>query len=290
MAISAQPETSNIEVVASAGTFRAVTMTIHDFSGNAVTGWDDETDTLSVEVWPGDDREALTDTGASAEWVNAANGQFRIIADGTHALPSKRYQIRVLATVGEFTYEISRGVYTVKSAPGTGDNEPDPATAPYTTIDDLRTVAPWIDQLQSEHDRAGLMEHQEAARQWFDRIVLAAWKSNAFRVVEYIGSTPYMGWGIGFDEPPKWLVDVLATGEGIRIDPSVKRACALYACYSACMAQVTVSQESSQYRTKAIEFCKMANNEAACLTAYVKSSTTATTYDIPFRLSVIARN
>jgi hypothetical protein len=290
MPISAQPETANIEIVASAGTYRAVTMTIRDYAGSAVTGWNSGTDTLAVEVWPGDDREALTGTGASAAWLDAPGGIYRIVSAGTHTLTPRKYQIRVKATSGGVTYEIARGVYEVKSAPGTGSNATDPATAPYTTIDDLRTVAPWIDQLQSEHDRAGLAEHQEAARQWFDRIILAAHKWNASRVYEFETSGPYRGWGIGLEEPPKWLTDVLATGTGIQLDPPIKRACALYACYSACMAQVTISEEASQYRIKATEFRKMAGNEAACLTVWVKASTTASTYSIPFRLSSIVRN
>ncbi len=288
MPISAQPETANIEIVASAGTYRAATMTITDYAGSAVTGWSSESDTLAVEVWPGDDREELADTGLSAAWVSASTGQYKIIADGTHELPAKRYQVRVLATSGGLTYEIARGTYNVKSAPGTADNTADPATAPYTTIDDLRTVADWIDQLQSEHDRAGLAEHQEAARQWFDRIILAAWKSNVGRVHEY--PFPYRGWEIGLDEPPKWLADVLATGEGVRIDPPVKRACALYACYSACMAKAAMDEKESLYNQKAALFRKAAGNEAACLTVWVKASTTATEYTIPFRLSYIARN
>ena len=290
MAISAQPETANIEVVASAGTYRAVTMTIHDYAGSAVTGWTSESDTLTVEVWPGDDREALTDTGLSAAWVNAPGGQYKIVSAGTHTLAAKRYQIRVLATSGGLTYEIARGTYNVKPAPGDGSNTADPATAPYTTIDDLRTVADWIDQLQSEHDRAGLAEHQESARQWFDRIILAAWKTNATRIVTHPSPSPYRGWGIGLDEPPKWLADVLATGEGVRLDPGVKRACALFACYSACMAKAAIDDKASLYQTKATEFRRMAGNEAACLTVWVKASTTATDYDVPFRLSYIARN
>lgn len=290
MAISAQPESLNIEVVASAGTYRAATMTIRGYAGAAVTGWNAGTDTLAVEVWPGDDRAALTGTGVSAAWVDAPGGQFKIVADGTHTLAPKRYQIRVKATAGGVTYEIARGVYIVKAAPGTGSNATDPATAPYTTIDDLRTVADWIDQLQGEHDRAGLAEHQEAARQWLDKIILAAWRSNVGRVFELPSTAPYRGWGISLDEPPKWLADVLATGEGVRLDPSLRRACALYACYSACMSKASFEEKDSIYRIKATELRKMASNEAACLTVWVKASTTATDYTIPFRLSYIARN
>lgn len=288
MAISAPPETANIDIVASAGAYRAVTMTIRDYAGLAVTGWDDETDTLAVEVWPGDDREALDDTGVSAEWVNADSGVVRIVTDGTHAIPAKKYLWRVLATSGEISYELARGAYTIKPAPGTASNEADPETAPYTTFDDLLSVAPWIGQLQGEHDRAGLMEHQETARQWFDQIILDSWISANTRTSYYPMSSA--SWDRAIPGPAKWLEDVLATGEGVEVSPRVKRACALFACYSACMAQVAMNQETSQYRAKAAEFRRMAANQAIMMTVNVKATPEATDYAVPIKLGVGARN
>lgn len=288
MAISAQPETLAFDIVASAGAFRAVTMTIRDYAGNAVTGWDDTEDTLAVQVWPGDDRETLDDAGVSAEWADDAAGIVRIVTDGTHTLPAKRFQWRLMATTNEVAYEVARGTLTVKAAPGTGSNDADPATAPYTTFDDLLSVAPWIGQLQGEHDRAGLMEHQEAARQWFDQLVLNSWISA--NLIQTYQAGYGRGWDLVVPGPAKWLEDVLATGEGVEITPRVKRACALYACYAACMAQVTVDEQASAYRMKAAEFRRMAGNQAITMGVKVKANTAAETYTISIKLGVGARN
>lgn len=288
MPISAQPETANIDIVASMGAYRAVTVSIRDYAGIPVTGWNDATDTLAVEVWPGDDRDNLSGSGVSAVWLDDANGVIQVVTDGTHTLEAKKYLFRVLATSGGRTYEVARGAYTIKPAPGAGSNELNGATRPYTTFEDLQAMAPWIGQLQGETDRAGLMEHQEAARQWFDQLILDSWIAANSRISYYPAN--YTHWEIATPGPAKWLEDVLATGTGVELSPRVKRACALYACYSACMAQVTTNQETSQYRLKAVEFRRMAGNQVITMYVKVKATTTATTYTIPIKLGVGARN
>lgn len=288
MPLSAQPETRNVHIVASTGATRSVTISIRDYDGRPVTGWDDETDTLSVQVWPGDDREPLDDTGVSASWLSDTSGTVSVVTDGTHVLPPKKYHWRLLVTLAsETTYELARGAYTVLPAPGSASNEPDGSTTPYTTFDDLQTVAPWIGQLLSATDRAGLMEHQEAARQWLDQLILDAWVGANTYATHY---PAYYGWGGDIPGPAKWLQDVLATGTGVEVTPKVKRACALFACYSVCMAQVTADDKGSAYRTKAAEFRKMAAGEVIGLTVRVKANTTATTYTVPIRLGIGARN
>lgn len=288
MAISAQPETANVDIVASAGATRAVTVTIHDYAGLAVTGWNSGTDTLTVEVWPGDDRAPLTGAGVTASWLDAPNGIVQVKTTGAHTIAARKYLWRLLAVSGGNTYEIARGAYQIKPAPGSTSNDADPATAPYTTIDDLLAVGPWIDDLQSETDRAGMAEHQEAARQWFDQIVLDSWVAANCRITRIPGGyDPFEGTVPG---PAKWLEDVLATGTGVELTPRVKRACALYACFCACQAQMAKDPESSQYRTKAIEYRRMAGNQAITMTVKVKPTATATDYTISIKLGIGVRN
>lgn len=289
MPLSSQPEAGRLDIEASAESFRAVLWSIVDDDRDAVTGWSGS-DTLSVQVWPGDDRLPLTGTGVTATWSDAPNGIVKITCDGTHTLAPNEYQWRLMATNGGVTYEVVRGVLKVLIAPGSTSNTPDPATAPYTTFDDLLTVASWIGQLRSEHDRSGLMEHQEAARIWLDGIVKRSYRSAGYGQIWSSGLYP-VGWGDWpCDGPPKWLMDVLATGTGVKLTPEVKRACALYACYSACAAQVTVKQEMSQYELKASRFRQMAADEIQSTVIYIKSSTTATDWTIPVRAGVATRN
>lgn len=286
MAISGQPETGRLDVSASAGAYRAAEFKIRDGAGSAITGWTGAA-APAVEVWAGDDREALGGAGLSASWTDAAAGVVSVESAGTHTLAPGIYQWRMRATSGGKTYEICRGNFTILPAPGAVTNTPDPATAPYTTIDDLRTLAPWLEQVQGKFDRTGFAEHQEAARAWFDAIVLAAWRNAPGRIKEYPYASPLNRF---VDVPPQWLIDVLATGTGVKITPRVKRACAAYAVYSVCQSQAGIDESASQYRAHAVKFRMMANSEVVSQTVFVKAVSSASTYDVAINLGVAARN
>ena len=289
MPLSAQPDTGRLDISASAGAYRAAEFQIADASGSAVTGWTGA-DAPDIEVWSGDDREALTGTGLSASWASDTDGTVTIEADGTHTLSPATYLWRMLATFGGNTYEVCRGNYVVNAAPGTTDETPDEAVSPYTTIDDIRTLCAGIEQVQGKHDRTGFAEHQEAARAWFDDIILSAYRSS--NSLSSVRSTPY-GYAhvlSDVDYPPQWLRDVLATGTGVKITPRIKRACAAYACYSIMAAQMTLDETASVYRKKAVQFRSMAHNEVISMTVWIKSSTTATDWTIPINLGVATRN
>ena len=83
---------------------------------------------------------------------------------------------------------------------------------------------------------------------------------------------------------------MLATGEGRSARSELAAGlCPLRMLFGVHVKGV-IRGKDSIYQIKATELRKMASNEAACLTVWVKASTTATDYTIPFRLSHIARN
>lgn len=288
MALSAQPESGWLDLTASAGASRAATYSITSASGLPVTGWSGG-DVLTVEVWPGDDRAALTGSGLTVAWSDAPNGVVRITSTGAHTLTPASYHWRAMATSGGSTYEIVRGKYEIYPSPGTVPNTVDPATKPYTTLDDLRTLMPNVEELLTKFDRSGFAEHQEAARQWLDDIVLASWKSNrGQRLTPSWSRYPY--WTTAVDEPPQWLVEVLETGEGIKITPRIKRALAAYACYSICNAQMVIDEKASSYAVKAVRFRKMASAEITSQVIWVKEYVNATDYTWPINLASIGAN
>ena len=288
MALSSTPITGQLEIEASAGAYRAWPFTITNVNGQPVTGWTSN-DAITVQVWQGDNLEELDNAGVSATWVDAPNGLLRIVTDGTHELVSSTYKFRLLAVNVGLSYELIRGGYKVLQAPGEARSRLSAKERPYTTIDDLRTIAPWIEQLQSQFDQSGLMEHQIAARQWFDNCVKRAWNSSrGYSFRNY--SQPDMLFEYELNQVPTWLETVVNSGTGILISPAIRRACALYACYSACMAQVSVKDDASHYRKKAAEFRAMAANELAVMQVRVKSSLTSLAYDVIINLNISTRN
>ena len=289
MPISGIPTTTNFDIVASAGASRTVTRTISDAEGLPVTGWSG-TDPLAVEVWQGDGRESLYDTGLSASWDSATDGRFAVTSDGTHDLEPKRYKWRLLATSSGVTYEVARGIYDIMDAPGDMATCTPGSVKPYTTIDDLRTVCAGIERIQSETDMAGLAEYQQAARQWFDDCVRAAYRNRSFHFLMN-PPTPFGGRQYGpTEEMPTWLEDVLASGRGVKLTPQVRRVCALYACYLAFSAQMTSEDDKSTYRRKGAEFRMMAATDLAGLRCYVKSNANSATYDVLVTMNRTGRN
>ena len=286
MAITLTPATGRQDLEASTDAFRSIPFSICTSSGLPVTGWSSG-DALTVQVWRGDDQSELDDTGLSATWSDYANGIVKLISDGTHSLSSTSYQWRCLATTGGITYEIVRGNYVVLHAPGSISNTIPASQRPYTTIDDLRTIAPWIEQARSEFDQAGFLEQQIAARQWFDHIVISCWSNRNGTVM---GSYNTQFWGTPYELAPQWLVDTIATGKGIQITPAIKRACAAYACSLICASQLSVKDDSSGYRRKSAEFRQAAASLVASMTVKIKSSPSATTYDSYINTNVSPRN
>lgn len=286
MALSDSPITGRIDLEASTDAYRSFPFTICNLAGQPITGWSSG-DVLAVQVWRGDDLAELDDTGVLITWLDAPTGVIRLVTDGTHALTTSTYQWRALATNGGRNYEIVRGNYSVLHAPGSGSNSIPASQKPYTTIDDLRSIAPWIEQAKSEFDQAGFVEQQIAARQWMDNVVARSW-SNRSSVL--YGS--YYGSNIGnqFEAVPEWLTDVLASGKGIQITPAIKRACAAYACSQICLAQVSVKDDASTYRKKSAEFRNMAASLVATMTVRVRASVSSATFDVLINTNVSTRN
>lgn len=286
MALTENPVTGRLDIETSQGAYRAFPFTICNASGLAVTGWSGN-DTLSVQAWRGDSLSELDGTGVTANWTDAANGVITVKTDGTHELLPASYNWRLLATNANLTYEVVRGSYTVKAAPGDTSNSFSAKDRPYTTIEDLRTVAPWIEQLKSEFDQAGFAEHQVSARHWFDNIVMRSY-SNRYNFTRY--TTVYGSyWNNAQDEPPQWLRTVVESGRGVQITPAIVRACALYTCHLVCQAQVSFKDDSSAYRKKSAEFRSMAANAIASMTIRVKSSLSASAYDTTINTNISVR-
>jgi hypothetical protein len=287
MPLSDTPVTSRLDLEGSARAYRAFSLQIVNLAGSALTGWS-AGDVLAVEVWRGDETEALDDAGITAAWSNANNGLITIATTGAHEIPASSYQWRLLATSGGLTYEVCRGSYTLKPAPGDSASCLPVSQRPYTTIEDLRTVAPWIDQCKSEYDRTGFEEHQITARLWLDNVVMRS-HNDRYTFSRYTSAYGQY-WGTRHDEPPDWLKTSIESGKGIELTPALRRACALYACHLICMAQVSMKEDSSAYRRKAAEFRAMANSALTAATVKVKSYATSQKYDVVINLNVCVRN
>lgn len=287
MALSDYPVTGRLDLEASSDAFRPYQFAITNLAGQPVTGWL-STDVITAQVWRGDSQPPLENTGVAVSWSNYATGTVRIVTDGTHDLTPSTYLWRLLVNHDSQNYEVCRGDFKVNFAPVDSTGTLPYSKRPYTTIEDLRTVAPWIDSLKTQYDQTDFMEQQLAARAWLDDLVGRGFANTTYYTTQY-AVTPYP-WQSHRDEVPPWLREVIATGNGIEITPRVRRAVACYAAHLVCAAQVVVKDDASAIRAKSLELRRQAMNIVTSTLIYVRSSLTATKFDIPIDLSISRRN
>jgi len=115
-------------------------------------------DTLAFVAWPGDD--VATVVSLTPTWDDADTGSYSIpfAAATTSSLSPGIYQWSTRLTRSGSTGEVDRGSFRLLPSPGTG-------TTPlaFTVQDDLRTLAPWLDEFLTSADQANFAEVQHRA-------------------------------------------------------------------------------------------------------------------------------
>ncbi len=149
-------------------------ITLRDSSSNAVTVYD-EADTLSAEVWSGDDQAILF--SPTVTWLTPTAGTLKLTigAAQTAAILPANYRIRVLIdTSDDRRLAAWEGWLEVQSSAGS-------ATTPsaYCTFNDLLILAPWLATEQTIQDQAGFAEQRHASREWIDGIIIRSWRGQA---------------------------------------------------------------------------------------------------------------
>lgn len=147
-----------------AGTDKTFRMTLYDTNGAVVTGYSGAS-TLTAKVWPGDD-QAATFTPTCA-WITPGSGLFSVtISAAQSAVTPAIYRLSVTVTSGGVISPAFDGRLKILDSVGSAS-----ALATYCTYEDMRRLAPWIGELQSEDDQAGFAEQRHLARKWLDSII-----------------------------------------------------------------------------------------------------------------------
>lgn len=129
------------------------------------------TEPLSVRVWAGGEQAALPLASTAASWADATDGTITLAigrAD-TAAIDPGLYWLLVRIADGADTVDAYEARLLVEPEPGTDGPLPS-----YCTMDDVRVLAPWIDQLVSDSPllHADLGAQRRQAREDIDDLVL----------------------------------------------------------------------------------------------------------------------
>lgn len=247
-----------------------IAVTLRDSTGSPVTSWSG-TESLSLQVWEGDDQAPVSLPNSNVTWTQASQGTLTITFDAADllALAAQPYRLVVWLTTTQ-RIPVYEALISIKAAPGT-------ATAPavYATYDDMKKVALFMDRLivNDPGQLANMAEYLGSARQWLDRQIL----SRAQRILESQYERHYPTVAIvtpaittGVDTGPDWgasiypqadvdtqLTQIKALLDANALDLTdgmARRLCARWAVAELCASQIGNANEQTSYQSLAAKY------------------------------------
>jgi hypothetical protein len=222
--------------------------------GNVSTGVFLSGDTLNSVVWAGKNETPLL--SPTTMWISATNGQFMVSLQNPDSLSLSigQYYLQAYATRAgtptRTTSLLPRGTsLEILAAPGTSFT----ARPTYISITDVRTIAPWIDDLQVPDSNSGFDDQLADARDWLDELILRNYRGGNVSLLGYHGfalDAWYTGGGRRTSLTNRWLYSALQSNQ-LLVRPRVKQICAYYALSRICESMIT---KSGQYVALASRF------------------------------------
>jgi hypothetical protein len=224
------------------GTARDFPFQVNNPDGTTPTGIFLSTDVLTASVWAGLNEESLLTPAAS--WISATNAQYQVtlqdtdsssLAIGTYYLQA--YATRVVSGVTRTTALLPRGTsLEILGTPLTAVPRPT-----YISIVNLRTIAPWIDDLQAPNSTSGFDDACADSRDWLDEMVLRNYRGGNVSLLGYHGfalDAWYTGGGRRTSLTNRWLYAALASNQ-LLVKPRVIQVCSYYALSRICESMIT---------------------------------------------------
>ncbi len=236
------------------GTSRDFPFQVQNPDGTAPVGVFLSTDTLTANVWAGNNETPLLTPAVT--WISATNAQVQVSFQNADSasLAIGQYYLQAYATrAGSPTRTTAllpaATVLSILAAPGTSFT-PRPT---YINITDIRKIAPWIDDLQVPDNNSGFDDQCADARDWLDEIVLRNYRGGNVSLLGYHGfalDAWYTGGGRRTSLTNRWLFQALAANQ-LLATPRVKTVCAYYALSRICESMIT---KAGQYTSLAARF------------------------------------
>jgi hypothetical protein len=236
------------------GTARDFPFQVTNPDGTTPTGIFLSTDVLTASVWAGSNETPLLTP--TATWISATNAQYQVTFQDTDSagLAIGQYYLQALATrIGSPTRStalLPRGTsLEILAAPGTSFT-PRPT---YIVLNDVKKIAPWINDLQVPDDNSGFDDQLADSRDWLDELILRNYRGGNVSLLGYHGfalDAWYTGGGRRTALTNHWLFTALQTNQ-LLVTPRVKQLLAYFALSKICESMIT---KSGQYVALASRF------------------------------------
>ena len=156
-------------------------------------------DTLSCEVWGGDDTVVLATP--SVAWIDVTEAAFSLtcLNTDTAALSPGTYPAQAFVTRGPYKHAIDEFALRITGTPGTTA-----APLAFTTLDDVLKYLPMVEDIQASSSQTGFREEQAlATEQLIDNLVTLYEMAGPISAGQS-GFNQMMLFG-GFSSPSRWL-------------------------------------------------------------------------------------
>ena len=223
------------------GTARDFPFQVMNPDGTVPTGVFLDTDFLTASVWAGlNEVPLLTPT---TTWISATNAQYQVTFQNTDSasLAIGVYYLQAYATragtPSRTTALLPRGTsIEIIGQPLAAVPRPT-----YISIVNLRTIAPWIDDLQVPDSTSGFDDACAGARDWLDEMTLRNYRGGNVSLLGYHGlalDAWYTGGGRRTALTNRWLYAALAANQ-LLVKPRVIQICSYYALSRICESMIT---------------------------------------------------
>src|SRR5271157_1108817 len=224
------------------GTARDFPFQITNPDGTAATQFLN-TDVLTASVWAGANEAALLTP--STTWLNsnAPAGQIQITFQNSDSasLAIGTYYLQAYATragsPSRTTALLPRGT-SLEIIAAAQMAVPRPS---YISIVNLRTIAPWIDDLQVPDSTSGFDDACADSRDWLDEMTLRNYRGGNVSLLGYHGfalDAWYTGGGRRTSLTNRWLYSALAANQ-LLVKPRIIQVCSYYALSRICESMIT---------------------------------------------------
>lgn len=230
------------------------------------TGQFENTDTLSATLWQGS--QDLPLATPTATWINATDAQYQVSFNNstTATLALGVYYIMATATrSGRSASLMPKGsTVTLQPAPGTTAAPPT-----YITVQDIRVIAGWIDQVNAPNSETGFLQQCARARSWLDENILRNYRGGNVELLGYHGlalDSWYTGGTRRTSLRNSFILGLLQQG-GLIVTDRTKEICAYYALSLICQNMIMASGKPAQYLGMAANARAEAQRLLSCYTA-----------------------
>lgn len=223
------------------GTSRDFPFQVTNPDGTVPTGIFLSTDVLTATIWAGlNEVPLLTPTAA---WISATNAQYQVSLQNIDSarLPIGDYYLQAyamrLGSPNRTTALLPKGT----SLTIIGESLLAMPRPTYISVVNLRTIAPWIDDLQVPSSTSGFDDVCADSRDWLDEMVLRNYRGGNVSLLGYHGfalDAWYTGGGRRTSLTNRWLYAALQANQ-LLVKPRIIQVCSYYALSRICESMIT---------------------------------------------------